>query len=172
MVPSMAETRPSGLSVISQDDSAVIQEVAEIDRRRRIHLLPRWTERVDWLRAHRTKNIIALMVLAEPGLASLRDWNVDGPRIENRYEEVARKSDPEALEVLRLIQDRYCRLTITGERRPYLGELALAHLGLPIARGVKSTVFVAVFPDRIDILSPTLRNSKLVLGDASLDDLP
>jgi hypothetical protein len=45
-------------------------------------------------------------------------------------------------------------------------------LGLPITRGIKSTVYVAIYPDRIDILSLVYRNQKLVAGHVLLDDLP
>lgn len=113
-----------------------------------------------------------MMVFVEPGLVSLWDWKVEGPRIAQRYEEIAKETDEAALERLRVIQDRYRRLPINKERRPYLGDAALAHLGLPIARGNRSIVYVAVFPNRIDLLAPAYRNAKLITGASSIDDLP
>ena len=168
----MAETRPSGLPVISDDDATVIQEVAEIDERRRLHLLPRWAKRTDWLPVPAKGTVNALMTFVEPGLLSLRDWKVDGPRIVERYKEVSEEPGETAFETLRLIQDRYRRLPISIERRPYLGEAALAHLGIPLTRGMKSVVYVAVSSDRIDLLGPIYRNSKLIAGDLRIDDLP
>ncbi len=149
-----------------------MQEVTELDRRARLHILPRWASRVDWLPVPAKNDVDALIVFVEPGLVSLRAWKVDGPRIEQRYREIAKETDASALEALRLIEDRYRRLTIPKERRPYLGDAVLAHLGLPIARGNKSTVYAAVFQDRIDLLAPAYRNAMLVAGHASIDDLP
>lgn len=168
----MAETRPSGLPVIPDHSAVVVQEVTEIDERGRLHLLPRWTRRVSWLPLPAKENVDALMVLVKPGYISLRQWKGNGPRIEKRYKEIAKESDVDALEALRLIQDRYKRLTINKERRPHIGDAALAHLGLPITRGMKSTVYVAIFPSQIDILSPAYRNAKLEAGHARIDDLP
>jgi len=112
------------------------------------------------------------MVLVEPGRLSLRQWATSGPQIVARYEQLSSSSDDDDLEVLRLIQDRYRRLPIPKDRRPYLGDEALQHLGLPTTRGVKSPVYVAVYPDRIDVLGSTYREERLVSGDPSLDDLP
>lgn len=155
----MAETRPSGMPIVDGDAAIVLQETAEVDERGRLHLLPRWVKRVDWLPLQPKNDVVALMVFVEPNRISIRDWKVDGPEIERRYKEIANEIDADSHEALRLIQDRYGRLFISKERRPYLGDAALAHLGLPISRGARSTVYVAIFPDRIDILSPTYRNA-------------
>ncbi len=168
----MAKTRPSGLPLVGGASAAVTQEVAEIDERGRVHLLPRWAERVDWLPLAAKDDVEALMVFLEPGRLSLRCWEIDGPRIMARYEEFAGDPDESGLEVLRLIQDRYGRLLIRKDRRPYLGDAALKHLGLPVVRGTKSTVYVAIFPNRIDLLGATYRTEKLIAGDPRLDDLP
>lgn len=112
------------------------------------------------------------MVFVEPGLISLRDWTNDGERVATRFTELAASGDEDAWEALRLIQDRYQKLPIDKERRAHLGDLALAHLGLSIEREKKSTVYIAVYPDCIDILSVSYRNSKLVSGSRWLDGLP
>ena len=166
----MAFTRPSGSSVVA--DSIVTQEVAEIDGRGRLHLLPRWTKRIKWWATSPKDDFCVLMVLVEPGVISLRDWASDGTRVIARYEELAAQPSADVLEALRLLQDRYIRLSIDKEQRPHLGDAALAHLGLPITRGASSTVYVAVFSNRLDILSARYRNSKLIVGSSLLDDLP
>ncbi len=168
----MSETRPSGLALIPDEKAVVIQEVAEIDKRGRLHLLPRWTMRVRWFHKTPKSGVEALMVFVESGLVSLRDLKEHGFRIEELYSDIATNDDEESLALLRLIQDRYRRFPIDGERRPYIGDAALANLGFPLTRGVKRTVYVAVFPDRIDIVSPEYRNKKLVEGEPRLDDLP
>jgi hypothetical protein len=88
------------------------------------------------------------------------------------YIELAQLGTDADLEVLRFIQDRYGKLSIPKERRPHLGDAALQHLGLPTTRDVASNVYVAIYPDRIDLLSPYYRNAKNVAGHSALDDLP
>jgi hypothetical protein len=166
----MAITRPSGSPVVT--DPIVAQEVAEIDGRGRLHLLPRWTKRIKWWATTPKDDFSVLMVLVEPGLISLRDWASDGTRVIARYEELAAQPSADVLEALRLLQDRYIRLSIDKEQRAHLGDAAFAHLGLPITRGAASTVYVAVFSNRLDILSAGYRNSKLITGSSLLDDLP
>jgi hypothetical protein len=112
------------------------------------------------------------MVLKEPGLIAIRDWTNDGQRIAARYAELAASDDEESLAALRLIQDRYQKLPIDKEHRAHLGDPALTHLGLPIERGGKSTVYVVVYPDQLNILSISYQNEKLISGSRWLDDLP
>ena len=112
------------------------------------------------------------MVFVEPGLLSLRSWEPDGPRIATRYIELAQLGADADLDVLRLIQDRYGKLSIPRDRRPHLGDAALQHLGLPTTRDMTSNVYVAVYPSKIDLLSPIYRNDKHMTGHSSLDDLP
>ena len=69
------------------------------------------------------------MVLAEPGLISLRESAVHAGA---RHADLVARGDGDIEEILRLIQDRYQRLLIGSEHRPSLGDNALAHLGLPI----------------------------------------
>lgn len=168
----MSETRPSGLPVIDPKSAPVVQEIAHIDSRRRLLLAPRWAERIEWLPLPANAEVQALIVMPEPGRVSIRDWPVDGPRILERYQQYADNPDEAGLENLRMIQDRYNRLVIPIDRRPHLGDAALLHLGLPIERGDKSPVYVAVFPRWIDVLSPWHRNAKNLAGSSIFDDLP
>jgi hypothetical protein len=113
-----------------------------------------------------------LMVLVEPGLLSIRDLRTEGPRIASRYAELVEAGDDAAVEAIRLMQDRYKRLPIDNRHRVHVGDAALAHLGFSLGRGNKSTVYVAVFRDRLNIFSPEYRNRKLMIGSPHLDDLP
>jgi hypothetical protein len=168
----MALTRPSGIPVVSDPSAIVNEEVAQIDGRGRLYLAPRWTQRIPWWVTASDEDFSVLMVFVEPGLISMRDLTTNGPRIAARYLELAEATDEKAMEALRLIQDRYRRLPIDKEHRAHIGDAGLAHLGLPIERGIKSTVYVALFPNRLDVLSPTYRNMKMVSGSPWLDDLP
>jgi hypothetical protein len=163
--------RPSGLSIIEDKSATVTLSVAHVEMRGRLNILPRWRQRVGWLKS-KTENVQALMILSEPGLISIRNWEPDGPLIQQRYAEVASSPDEDAGEVLRLIQDRYQRLVIPPHERPSLGDAALAHLGLQVERGTKSVIYVCISLDRIELMSPAFRNSKLLEGHPLIDDLP
>jgi len=169
----MAETRPSGTPVVPDETSPVLQEVAEINKRGQLHILSRWAKRIAWLPVSAESALEALMVFADPGLVWIRNWEPDGPRIVARYQELMQPEGNIDVEALRQIQDRYGRLLIPKkERRPYLGDAALQHLGLPTARDAKSNVYVLIFSEGIDILSPTYRNAKNIAWHPALDGLP
>jgi hypothetical protein len=168
----MADTRPSGNNPVSGPDALLIQEVAEIGIRGRLHILPRWAKRAGWLPVPAECEAVALMVLAQPGLISILNWETEGPNIERRYIEIASDVSDVDFEALRAIQDRYAKLYIPKDRRPYLGDAGLQHLGLSTTRNSKSNVYVVVYPGRIEILSSEHRNAKAISGNAKLDDLP
>jgi hypothetical protein len=166
----MARTRPSGLPIVEPDALAVSQEIVKIDGRGRLRLLARWTERIAWWSDDDPFEV--LMTFEDPGRLALSDWKTDGSRVIDRYRELQQRSDNEALESLRLLVDRYQRLRFDGEKCAYLGDAALAHLGLATKRGVEHNVYVAVFPQRLALFSADYRNAKLALGSPLLDDLP
>lgn len=164
--------RPSGSPIIDEAVAPVTVTVAEVEKRGRLNILPRWRKRVAWLKSAGVTDVDALMVFSEPGLVSIRCWQPDGPRIQQRFAELSNSTDVDAEEALRQIQDRYQRLVIPAKERPSLGDSALAHLGLPIHRGQTSLVYVSVFSDRIDVMSQACREIRLVEGHPLLDDLP
>ena len=167
----MAETRPSGFPLVSDDRAPILQELARLDGRGRIHVLPRWSSRLTWLPAPAVTEVIALLEMPEPGILSLKPWEPNGTSVMAKWAVLHGSEDETPLEVFRLMQDRYQRLAIPVDRRPYLGDLALQHLGLPTERGATSNVYVAVGGDRIDVFSPSYRNTKLLEGHILLDDL-
>jgi hypothetical protein len=166
----MAITRPSGLSIVDPASVVVAQEATEIDARGRLHILPRWTERIAWWRDEEAFEV--LMVLDQPGAIMLRDWKTDGQRVLDRYQEIRKRDDEQTLEALRLFIDRYQRLRFDKERRAHIGDAALAHLGLPIGRGTRFTIYLAIFPQHLALLSPSYRDARLIRGSPLLDDLP
>jgi hypothetical protein len=162
--------RPSGQPIIDDNDAVVIVGVSAVEARGRIYIPPRWRQRVEWL--NQARDIDALMVFGEPGLVTIRSWLPDGPRILDRYRELAAAPNEDSLRSLRLIQARYGRLRIPAHERPSLGDAALAHLDLSIERGKRTTVYVAVYSNMIEVLSPAYRNAMLLDGDPELDNLP
>jgi hypothetical protein len=170
----MAETAPSGRPLVPPAEAPVFQEVAQVDAYRRLNFLPRWTSRYDWLKHLKTKPVEVLLIMREPGIVRLLPWLPEGERLQRLYEEVAAQEEAEdQLESLRLIQDGYGRLLIDAEHRPYLGDAALAHLGLPLERGIRSSVYVVLYPRWISIMSQELRNAKTIqAGNGVLDAYP
>ncbi len=166
----MLKTRPSGSPILEGESATVSQEIAEIDERGRIHFLQRWTKKISWLHDLSSIEKETLAILIEPGRVSFRDWEPEGPRIIERYKEL--EGDTDNFEVLRLLQDRYQRLIISKDRRPYLGDAILTHLGLPTSRIAKSPVYISVFPDKIDVLSRGYRDQALIVGHPAINDLP
>jgi hypothetical protein len=167
----MSTTRPSGYSPF-EPESLVTQEVAQIDERGRLNLLPRWLRPIEWLAEVKTSEVEVLMVFAEPGLISLRNMNTDGQRVRIRYDELKDDVSETGLELVRLLQDRYGVLRIAKDARAYLGNPALVHLGCSIARREGATVYVASYPNQLDIMSCDFRNKRLVARAAELQDLP
>lgn len=168
----MAETRPSGRPLVPDAEALVSQEIAEVDGRGRIHILPRWTKRTIWPPFSPSADFEVLLVLKEPGRLRMIPWEPVGPQILARFRALEEMEDGPDLEALRLLQDRYVRMAIPRERRPYLGSAALQHLGLPTRRGSPTNVYVVVMRERIDIIGPAYRDRRQQEGHPALDDLP
>ena len=163
--------RPSGIAVVPDEKTPVLVAVASVEVRGRFNILPRWRNRVSWL-ASATTDVEALMTFREPGLIRLSEWAKDGPTIEARFAELSNSVEAEAVEALRLIQDRYNRLRIPWKERASLGDAALAHLGVGTAKNERSIVYVSIFETSIDVMSVEFRNQRLLEGSPLIDDLP
>jgi hypothetical protein len=165
-------SRPSGVPIVENELAAVTVDVAHIETRGRLNFLPRWRKKVDWLSTATETDTQSLMIFAEPGLISIRAWEPDGPRIQARFAELSTSGDTEAQQALRLIQNRYERLVIPARERASLGHSAVVHLGFGLERALKSVVYVCVYSDRIEVLSPAYRDTKLLEGHELIEDLP
>lgn len=162
-------TRPSGLPLIPAEAAEIVQEVASVDERGRINLLPRWLSKANWTPSQYSE---LLMIFDRPGLVLLRQMEPDANRVITLHAELAASDDPEKHEKMRQIQDRYAKLTVDRSKRAHLGDSALQHLGFPTTRGTKSPIYVVIAPNRIDLLSPSLRNEMLLQRGPEFDDLP
>jgi len=165
----MAQTRPSGSPIVPADRALVSQEVATVDVRQRLNFLPRWLERAGWTRPQGDTEWLFVVVLSEPGLAVVLPWEPEGNRAVARYEELARE-DPPDLQALRRIQDRYQRLVIPAraDSRATLGDGTVMHLaGRRPAEPFD--LYVAIYPNRIDLIHPELRNRWLIADGDVLD---
>lgn len=164
-------SRPSGHPIVDDASADIIVSVAHVEARGRLNILPRWRKRVVWLQSF-DEPALGLMVFVEPGLISIRPWEPDGPRVQKRFAELSASPDADAVEAMRLIQDRYQRLVIPTKDRPSLGDAALAHLGLQVERGKRSVIYVCVSSEKIELMSPAHRESKLIEGHPLIEDLP
>lgn len=168
----MSETRPSGHALVPNEQALVTQELAEIDSRGRLHILPRWMLKAQWPAFPAAGDFEALAVLTVPGRASLMPWKPEGPRIVERYQKITQSSDGPDFEALRMFQDRYIRLALPRDRRLHLGDAVLQHIGLTRRRELPINVYVAVTNGLIDLLGSGYRNRLHREGHPSLDGLP
>jgi hypothetical protein len=164
----VADTKPSGRAVIEGADAVVAQEVAHVEKKGVLNLLPRWISRLKWL-SETHEAVDALLVFVEPGRISIRD-PAEAKRIRNQYAELAANPSSDDLELLRLIQDRYGILHIPKSKRASLGDPALLHLS--IQRGLKTALYVAIYPTSIELMSVAYRNRHLPEFHSELSDLP
>jgi hypothetical protein len=165
----MADTKPSGKAVVEGDKAIVVQEVAHVDKKGVLNLLPRWTSRLTWL-SDPQDSVDALLVFLQPGRISIRDPKSAVQHIRDRYAELSSSPSSDDLELLRLIQDRYGLLHVPKSKRVSLGDPALLHLG--ISRGLRAPLYVAIYPDSIELISVENRAKDLLDFHSELSDLP
>jgi DNA-binding transcriptional regulator/RsmH inhibitor MraZ len=147
------------------------QAAAEIDLRGRLRIPSRLVANIGWL--HRqVMPVDALAVYDRPGRIILLSWEEESePVLSRRRELIERASEsPEALEGLRMLEDRYKRLTVPNDLRPTLGTEAFIHLDLPM--GAETNVYVVRVLQALEILSPKYRNELRVTRSEMLAGLP
>lgn len=167
----MSQTRPSGNPIVPADHALVSQEPATVDVRQRLNFLPRWLERAGWTRPAGTTEWLFVAVLQEPGLAVVLPWEPRGALAVAQFVELE-KEDPPNLEALRQIQDRYQRLVIPPkpDTRATLGDSTVMHLaGRRLAEPFD--IYVAIYPGRIDLIHPDLRNARLRASGDGIDGI-
>lgn len=146
-------------------ESPVEQGVADIDRRGRIRIPSRMARLLGWL-PHSGAPVDALAVFDEPGHMALFSWAERSPPVLIKRKELIHdaQESTEALESLRLLEDRYKRISIPQDLRPTLSIEALMHLELPVA--TVTYVYVIRIFDVLEIFSPTFRKQRSTNSDA------
>jgi len=140
--------------------SGVQDEVLEFDNRRRLVIPLPFLQRLPWFNE---RGAVALAILREEGKISLISWELSGAIVERRAELIAQRSTDE----LRLLEDRYRRISIDGSGRIKLPSVAELHL----VRGDLQIIAYG-FPDRIELWSASCRFRHLADEPAGLSDLP
>lgn len=150
--------------------SPVEQGVADIDHRGRIRVPSRMARLLSWLPSSGAP-VDALAVFDEPGHIILLSWKERSPPVLTRRKKLIQdaQESPEALEGLRLLEDRYKRIPIPRDLRPTLSIEALMHLELPVA--TTTHVYIVRVFDALEILSPMFRKQRNTDHDA-LTGLP
>lgn len=148
----------------------VEQAVADIDRRGRLRIPSRLAAGMDWLGAA-AASVDALAVLDEPGRIILLSWKERSAELlAKRRALIEEAPEVDALQALRLLENRYKRINIPKELRPTLGPETLIHLDLPI--GVESHVYVTRVLDALEVMSPAYRNEHFLTTSEVLAGLP
>ncbi len=167
----MSPRRGLGLALDPAGQAPVAQDVVDVDGRGRIRLPASVVSSVAWLR--KREEVAALMVFDELGRIKLLSWEASGEAVLARRRQLlkdAEEGDTAALEELLLLEDRYHRTRLPGDRRVSLGIQGLLHLGL--GETANRRVYVAGIVDLVVIMSQEYRNQRLQKEAAALLDLP
>jgi len=125
---------------------------------------------ITWLSSD--KPTTALAILDEPQRVTLVSWSPSAERVLQRREELVGKAEanPEVLELLRLIEDRYKQVRIPVTGRPDLPPEVVLHLGLtPSATG---WLYLWRVGDALQLSSIQYRIGHLGSESDQLMDLP
>jgi hypothetical protein len=167
----MVAGRPSGEPLDLGTPGPVAQELVEVDPRGRVLLLPRIMAEIDWLDKPVKGEAQALAILDHPMIVRLVSFDDYGGAVLARRRELisAIDSDPDALETLMLLEDRYHRVKIPNDCRITLSNLLVAHLEIQLG---KATLYVERLRNELRLLSPHARSQRLLSAAEQLKGLP
>lgn len=166
----MAKGRPPELVFDPAHLGPVAQAAVTVDERGRIQLPRKIVSPLTWIEKTPTE---ALAVLAEPGVVRFHSWKDAAPVVlEKRSQLIDRaRTEPAALELLRLLEDRYKRFQIPTGARPTLTSEMILHLKLPSDQ--ESSIFVWRIENVLELNSIEFRNSNRNIEELDeLADLP
>lgn len=125
----------------------------------RLHVPRALLRLVTWFDGQRNTDIIA--ELRSPGCVRLLNQEKVQEKIESLRIAIASRihDDPEALDALFALEDRYRSLTLYADGRARLTEAVLLHLG--ITPGEFPYLMIQVAPEFIDIMSLMARSERL-----------
>lgn len=163
--------RPSGENLDPETTGLVAQDVVELDLRGRVLLSPRIVAEVGWLDKLAKGDVQALAVLDRPMIVRLISFEEYGAIVLARRRQLISivDSDPDALETLILLEDRYHRINIPHDRRITLSNLLVAHLEIKPGEGA---LYVERLRNEVRFLSPQARSRRLLSKNEQLIGLP
>jgi hypothetical protein len=108
---------------------------------------------VSWLRSGASQNV--LVEIADPGQLRLLPWTPHGEAVLAREQELAKRRDPEALDELLILTERFRRVHFEKSSRFPVQEREQFHLGLSDLSGWR--VLLICLPDEVQIWSEEYR---------------
>jgi len=167
----MATNKFLGILLDPGIQGPVDQDVAEIDQRGRLQIPSRLISSITWLKKRETSSD-ALVILDEPGRIRLLSWENESTPILTRRKQLIENSgeSSEAVEALRLLEDRYKHLIIPKDSRPTLSKEITMHLGIP--DDAKAQIYIVRVFEALEILSPQYRNGYRKTISEYLSNLP
>jgi hypothetical protein len=150
--------RPQGLQLDAGDDrKPIVQEPVALRGRDRLGIPMEVMRSVSWLNRREPKvESLALGIFDRPGRFVLRDWGVHGQSVLDERRTLVDRGD---LSSLRLLEEVFKRLLISGDGRITLTLTQLLHLG--IKPGDTAHLFVTAVADDIEIATVDFRNGIL-----------
>ncbi|HKY34558.1 MAG TPA: hypothetical protein VJN18_01355 [Polyangiaceae bacterium] len=150
----MKTGRPPAWLIAPSGPHLVVQEVAELDGENRIVLPARLRDGLTWAVGD------VLGVLEKPGRVRLQPWEASRAVLQRRKElvlQVADVSKParDDLNLLRAIDDRFCRLAVRSDGRVRLHRSLRLHLQDDLRQ-----VVAVRFPNELELWSPDYRNNR------------
>jgi DNA-binding transcriptional regulator/RsmH inhibitor MraZ len=165
--PKAPPGRPPGWLLDADIPAPVLQEVEQVDNRGRVLVPARLAGGASWLKPGGE----GLMVLVTPGRIILRPWDEAAETILPLRKQLVGHPDPDeqALETMRVLDDRYRRFRIEADGRLRLLPFAIAHL-----EHEKPLLFLTLIrlPSRLEIWSMRQRDEALLQVHDTLDSLP
>lgn len=163
--------RPSGEPLDLEMPGPVAQDVVEVDPRGRVLLPPRIVADIGWLDNLPEGGAQSLAVLDRPRILRLLSFDQTGVAVLARRRELIAMvdSEPEALEELVLLEDRYHRIRISQDRRVTLSNLLVAHLEI---RPGETALYIERVGQEVRLISPAARSQRLISTPKELKGLP
>ena len=166
----MGKGRPPELTLDPLRPGPVVQAVATVDTRGRVQFPRKLLSRVPWLRSDASTE--ALAVLSHPGVVRLYSWAKAAPALLEKRDRLIQQanSDSSAVEMLRVLEDRYKRFQMPLGGRPTLTPEMVAHLGLTAQNG--EHLYLWKIGDVLELNSVTYRNLDRQRDWNEFEDLP
>lgn len=163
--------RPSGLPLDSEQPSLVQVASADVDDRGRMTLPAPLARAAAWLHAAKEGQDV-LLVLSAPGVIELRPWEPDGEKVIARKRQLEGKleKDPSVVDALRILHQRYRRLSIAKGYRTTLPSDLRVHLG--VLGPANHSIYVVRTMALLEILTKEVYDKRLAEDHSDLSDLP
>lgn len=150
----------------STSDQPVVQEPVQVGDRGRLGIPVEVSKGLSWLSVASAETF-ALGVLDDPGRIVLHAWEPGGEAVVAERTRMIGAGDYQGL---RMLEDRYRRISIAKDGRLTLTLSHQLHLGSPLEEG--AYVFVVRVGDVVEILSLSYRDKQIARAADAFPNLP